>query len=167
MARSQTRTVRIDRSVSTCSGCSASEFNTSRCSCEIQAQKDTAERRYVPRLNIRPTVSSSCTSFSASSSSQPGTLSPPHSLEWKFLSTRAAHHSSDMEKQRLHINFGHDLSSSTVRPICDVQPVTNLLHNTFFRENFPSRTSYQGHRFENKSRSTREKAVNVRDSRKS
>lgn len=31
----------------------ASEFNT-RCSCELEAQKDTVERRYVPRLIIRP-----------------------------------------------------------------------------------------------------------------
>lgn len=32
----------------------ASEFNTRRRSCELEAQKDTVERRYVPRLIIRP-----------------------------------------------------------------------------------------------------------------
>lgn len=31
----------------------ASEFNTRRRSCELEAQKDTVERRYVPRLIIR------------------------------------------------------------------------------------------------------------------
>lgn len=32
----------------------ASKFNTRRRSCELEAQKDTVERRYVPRLIIRP-----------------------------------------------------------------------------------------------------------------
>ncbi|KAL7400158.1 hypothetical protein ABVT39_007342 [Epinephelus coioides] len=49
----------------------ASEFNTRRRSCELEAQKDTVERRYVPRLIIRlvsfsPYMSPSSSSLSTS-----------------------------------------------------------------------------------------------------
>lgn len=66
----------------------ASEFNSRRCSCELEAQKDTVERRYVPRLIIRPVSFSPYMSPSSSFSVYLRTF-------LVMPSTKEAHHASN------------------------------------------------------------------------
>lgn len=120
----------------------ASEFNTRRRSCELEAQKDTVERRYVPRLIIRPV------SFSPYMSPPSSSSLSTSELFFFFLvtpRTTEAHHASNTEQQWLQIKFfvfiprlilsraPSSSSSSSLRPLHNLWSLVKPISSSNFK----------------------------------